>query len=69
MNTIADENAAERVRVFGIPIENQIALAAQEAVIQSVRFHVICAIHRLSGGGVIPANFTARRAISMKIKT
>jgi GNAT superfamily N-acetyltransferase len=30
----ADENAAECVRVFHIPIENQIALAAKEAVVQ-----------------------------------
>jgi hypothetical protein len=34
LNAFAHENAAERVRVFGIPIENQIALAAKEAVVQ-----------------------------------
>jgi hypothetical protein len=34
LNAFADENAAECVRVFHIPIENQIALAAKEAVVQ-----------------------------------
>jgi hypothetical protein len=34
LNAYADENAAECVRVFRIPIENQVALAAKEAVVQ-----------------------------------
>jgi hypothetical protein len=34
LNAFADENAAECVRVFRIPIENQIALAAKEAVVR-----------------------------------
>src|SRR5450759_729213 len=34
LNAFSDQNAAQCVRVFRIPIENQIALAAQEAVVR-----------------------------------
>src|ERR1017187_9680875 len=34
LNAFSDENAAQCVRVFRIPIENQIALAAKQAVVR-----------------------------------
>jgi hypothetical protein len=50
-NTLSDEHVTKSVGVFCVAIENQIPLAAKEAIAPAVMLHAICVIHEPSGEG------------------